>query len=125
MDTSFASVLLDGPINGYQQNGQRKRLFHLRGMKFLRDVERQLRHPDSRIRWNKSGNATSGDLMLHTPSVYLHLDYTLNCCGGSVGYYRTVKSLQDYTGGTNHNLLPDDIKLGPAHVAQLLRDCRP
>lgn len=119
----LGSVLAGGPIDGYQENGSRKRRFQRRGLAFLREVARYLppSHGPVDVRWNPGGPAVSGDLILHSDRVYLCIDPTMLYGRNQVGYCRPVTSRKDYTGGPNHPLRLETIQQGPEAVAQVLR----
>jgi hypothetical protein len=52
------------------------------------------------IRTNRAGVAVSGDVHLHTDSLYVAFEQT--CLGNDWGYmYRSCKGKKDYTGGYN------------------------
>lgn len=120
MNLDFATTLAGGPINGYQEDGSRKRRFQRRGMAFLREVGKHLpkSHGPVEVRWNRGGPEVSGDLILHTDRVYLWIDPTL--AGAALGYYRSVKGRKDYTGGQNWPLRIELIWQGPKAVAKAL-----
>ena len=51
-------------------------------------------------RVNRAGVAVSGDVHLHTDSLYVAFDQS--CCGIYLGFmYRSVANRRDFTGGTN------------------------
>ena len=51
------------------------------------------------IRFNAGGIAVSGDAILHSDTIYIHLG--ASCVCDDAGYARKVKSRKDYTGERN------------------------
>ncbi len=82
-------------------NEDRRAAFKRHASAFLRDIIKGLEHGASKanIRYNPGGIAGSGDAILHTSKIYVHIN-DFGC------YYRTVKHDKDYTGG--HNNCPSD-----------------
>jgi hypothetical protein len=84
-------------------NDNAKRRFHSQGRAKLRALAELLAlHKGSYdIRSNEGGPAVSGEITLHTETVYVQISQS--CLGGGMGVLiRTCKGRKDYTGGRNH-----------------------
>ena len=81
-------------------NAENKARFHKLGKKFLGQVAKALNLPLGTydIRSNMGGIAVSGEITLHTDTLYVQLSK------GSITnrfFYRSCKGRKDYTGGSN------------------------
>lgn len=77
--------------------------FHRAAMKTLRDLASKmgLSKDQYDVRSNKGGHAVSGEITLHTDSVYVQICGSFSGNGMQV-LYRTCKGRKDYSGGTNN-----------------------
>jgi hypothetical protein len=85
-----------------ESRSSKKDKAHRDTMRFLRSFARnELGLPDTafEVRSNKGGIAVSGEITLHTNTVYVQVSASF--CGLPAVMYRTVKSRKDYTGGHN------------------------
>src|SRR5678816_398389 len=86
-----------------QYQDQNKKRFHNAARKQLKLLVAELRlAPGSYdLRNNKGGIAVSGEITLHSDSIYIQV--LQSCLGGGMGILiRTCKGRRDYTGGQNH-----------------------
>jgi hypothetical protein len=99
--------ILQQPI-GY--NRELKEQFRKEAMKELRALAKALglRTEDRDIRFNPGGIAVSGDAILHSNTLYVHISQS--CVGEKHIYYRKVKSRKDYCGGSNFFTHPDCLR---------------
>lgn len=72
--------------------------FHKSAKQFLTRVRKDL-NIDADIRSNKGGIAVSGEVTLHSDTLYLQFAQYF---GGDICLYRSCKSRKDFTGGQNH-----------------------
>ncbi len=93
-------------------NGDKKIFLNL-GKVFLRALARDLGLRDARITSNSRGIASSGSCSLigmwETSGIYIALGQKFSC-REYVLLYRTVRNLQDYSGGHNHFLTLDNLR---------------
>lgn len=85
---------------GYNPEG--KDSFKNEGVRLMRKLAKDLglSAAERDIRFNPGGIAVSGDVILHTDHVYVHLSQS--CLGmGHEVYYRKCKGRRDYTGEIN------------------------
>lgn len=88
-------------INGYSEAGAiAKDYYHLEGKKFLRDLAKEIGIPAGTfdVRSNKAGMAVSGEVTLHSDTIYVQLH------DGRKGIeilFRSCKGRGDYSGGQN------------------------
>jgi hypothetical protein len=77
--------------------------FHRKGKKVFRRVAvcMGLRPGEYNVRSNKAGVAVSGEIILHTDSVYLQLEQSI-LGDDSALLMRSCKGRNDYVGGMNH-----------------------
>jgi len=69
---------------------------------YLRMIAKELELPKGSfdLRVNLGGPAVSGDITLHTDTIYIQ--FSQFCINPAFGfYYRSCKGRKDYTGGTN------------------------
>jgi hypothetical protein len=89
-------------IDGY--SGNSKEIFHKEGKAFLRDVAKELglEKGTYEIRSNMGGPAVSGEVTLHSDTLYVQLSES--CVGGpGVGIlFRACRGRADYSGLQNH-----------------------
>lgn len=78
----------------------KKGLFHSRGKRVLLELAQKLGYGpnDFDVRSNKGGPAVSGEVILHSDSLYVQFSQS---CLGPVFMWRTCKSRKDYCGNTN------------------------
>jgi hypothetical protein len=88
---------------GVAYDERAKKLFLSDGRKALRALADALGLPDASydIRTNRGGPAVSGEVVLHSDSIYVQLD--LGCMGrGREVMFRKVAHRQDYVGDRNY-----------------------
>jgi len=75
-----------------------KETFHKEGAKVLRQLAKELGCTEFKVRSNKGGDGIIGEVVLHTPKLYIQLgpEYP------QAVMYRTCKGMKDYTGGVNN-----------------------
>lgn len=91
-------------FNGYtNESAQRKADLHVKGRTFLRNLAKRLglETKDFEIRSNKAGPAVSGEVTLHSDSLYLQLSEAAMSTGIRL-MYRGCKSRKDYCGLMNN-----------------------
>lgn len=95
-------AVLEG-INAYTESGAAfKDYFHLEGKKFLHNLAKAIGAPAGTfdIRSNKGGMAVSGEVILHTDTLYVQL-YESAIRPGVEVLFRSCRGRSDYTGGQN------------------------
>jgi hypothetical protein len=98
-------AMLPEGINGYTDRALTCKLsMHTSGRAFLKRLAADLQLPLSsfEIRSNKAGPAVSGEVTLHSESLYVQV---LESCVGKGGVsilYRSCAGRKDYCGGANH-----------------------
>lgn len=100
----FISPQLAGmkDVNEYTTIGaSNKDALHTLGRKFLKELVSEVGIPAGTydIRSNKGGMAVSGEVTLHSERLYVQLYENGN---GVEILFRTVRGLQDYSGGQNN-----------------------
>ncbi len=93
-------ALVKGTNLGY--NAEAKAEFHDKASGILYSLALALGYtgPEFEVRHNQGGIAVSGEITLHSETLYVQLSQT--CLGPDWGFmWRTVKSRKDYTGGPN------------------------
>jgi len=93
--------LANGSPIGY--NADKKEQFAKQGKVLLRRIAAKLELPKGSydIRYNAGGIAVSGDVTLHSNSLYIQ--FSQSALGPDYGFmFRHVKSRKDYTGGRNN-----------------------
>lgn len=96
--------LLEAEINAYSAAGaERKRAFHRDGRRFLRGLasELGLARGSFDVRSNEGGIAVSGEVTLHSDTLYVQLSEMCLWRGVSV-LYRRCNGRRDYHGEGNH-----------------------
>jgi hypothetical protein len=73
--------------------------FHRKYRKVLREVAAAMRFPVYEVRSNKGGPAITGEVILHTPTLYVQVSGFE--VGGCHVMYRSCRGMTDYTGGRN------------------------
>jgi hypothetical protein len=120
---ALAALRLSG-INEYTMGAARdKYTLHTHGAQFLAQVAAALGIPlaGRDLRSNKGGMAVSGEVTLHTDTLYVQL---YESCVGSSGVsvmYRTCKGRKDYCGGRNHITTGMAVALYPEQFVETLR----
>lgn len=79
-----------------------KRRFHSQGDAVLRRLAQELGYGkgDFDLRHNQGGIAVSGEITLHSDTLYVEISQT--ALGPEMGFmWRTVRNRKDYTGGQN------------------------
>lgn len=92
-------------VNAYSDAGATsKDYFHLEGKKFLRDLAKEIGIPAGTfdVRSNMGGIAVSGEVILHSETLYVQL-YESCMRPGIEILFRSCKGRSDYTGGRNFN----------------------
>lgn len=74
-----------------------KELFHRTGKRFLKALAKRIGATEFEVRSNKAGPAVSGEVILHTPHVYVQLGSRIV----EPVMYRSCRGMKDYTGGQN------------------------
>jgi hypothetical protein len=90
-------------VNAYSDAGATaKDYFHLEGKKFLRDLAKEIGIPAGTfdIRSNKGGIAVSGEVTLHSDTLYVQLHESAMRPGIDI-LFRSCKGRGDYTGNQN------------------------
>lgn len=96
-------VALQG-INAYSTAGaEAKAYFHSAGKKFLREVAKELDLPKGtfEVRSNMGGIAVSGEVTLHSDTLYVQLSESCMRPGVDI-LFRSCRGRKDYSGGMNH-----------------------
>ena len=104
--------LLAVDINGYSEDAHcAKQAFHAEGKRFLKKVADALGlEKDSYdVRSNQGGMAVSGEVTLHSDTLYVQLYESATSRGVSV-LYRSCASRKDYSGGQNHFIQADALR---------------
>jgi len=98
-------------IDGYMQDGKLKAQFGRLGKKAFTELAEYLDLSPFEVNFNKSGDATSGDLRLMVmfePEKGIYC--SLNKDGMGLGVlYRTITHMKDFTGGSNHYFKESDV----------------
>lgn len=91
---------------GLEFNIPAKNAFHREAKKVLKELasELGLSSTDYDLRSNKGGIAVSGEVTLHTETIYVQISQSVMGERGQV-LYRTCKHRRDFSGGTN-NFVP-------------------
>ncbi len=90
-------------VNAYSDAGAAsKDYFHLEGKKFLRDLAKEVGIPAGTfdVRSNKGGIAVSGEVTLHSDTLYVQLSESCMRPGIDI-LFRSCKGRGDYSGGQN------------------------
>jgi hypothetical protein len=84
-------------------NPEGKAAFHIYGRKALMAVAREmgLTREDFNLSNNRAGIAVSGEITLHTDSLYIQLSQPCYGLHNEI-LYRTCEGRKDYTGGMNN-----------------------
>lgn len=91
-------------IDGNTENGKAKATFGRLGKQAFKQLASYLGLTESKISFNPSGTATSGDLTLmgmFNPNSGIYISYTKDGINDRV-LYRTITHMKDYSGGNNH-----------------------
>jgi hypothetical protein len=97
--------MLPAGINGYTDSALTRKLsMHVTGRAFLKTLAADLQLPASsfEIRSNKAGPAVSGEVTLHSDTLYVQVYEPLTWGRGLSILYRSCTSRRDYCGGVNH-----------------------
>lgn len=108
---TVSKVFLINDINGYSdENQEQKNEFHKKGQAFLKKIAELLglHSSEYQIRSNVAGIAVSGEITLHTDSLYMQI----NCSSmnGSMILYRSCNGMTDYCGGPNNYAFFDKLQ---------------
>jgi hypothetical protein len=98
--TEFVNLSQNTDLS-YNEVGKAR--FHQLGKKVLRDVAKRLGLVKGTydLRSNLSGIACSGEIVLHSETLYIQLSQS--ALGNSFGFfYRSCRGRKDYTGGCNN-----------------------
>jgi hypothetical protein len=104
--------LLDEPISASLFNGEvsynatRKHAFHASGKRLMRRIASELGLSSGQycLRSNPGGIAVSGEITLHSDTLYLQLSQGALMQGRTLILYRCCEGRRDYVGNTNHFL---------------------
>lgn len=101
LDTNTASALLGGEV-GY--NELRKRSFHFAGKRLLKRIAGELGLGKGQydLRSNYGGIAVSGEITLHSDTLYVQVSQWTFSGGSTRILYRRCDGRKDYVGETNH-----------------------
>lgn len=109
---SIPSALLSAQeYNGYTDAGAaRKKAFHTQAKKWLKQVASALGLPAGsfELRSNQAGIAVSGEVTLHSNSLYIQVHEAMFGPGLGV-LYRSCAGRKDYSGGHNHHCALADL----------------
>lgn len=95
-------VSLNG-VNAYTTEGaEAKALMHREGRKLLKAIVKEVGIPEGTydIRSNQGGIAVSGEVTLHSDTLYVQLSESCMQPGVSI-LFRSCKGRKDYSGGMN------------------------
>ena len=101
LDKTMMAVLLGGDVS---YDALRKHAFHLAGKRLMRRIagELSLAKEQYDLRSNLGGIAVSGEVTLHTDTLYLQLSqWALSGGRASIFLYRRCAGRKDYAGETN------------------------
>lgn len=111
MPIAIPKGLLATDINAYSDAGAaRKQAFHAAGKKFLKELAAKLGLQDYDLRSNAGGMAVSGEVTLHSDSLYVQLSESCVGPAGVSALYRDCKGRKDYTGGVNNFVQVSDLR---------------
>ena len=116
--TIKAFIALVGTDLGYNDEGKRE--FHDKASGILYSLALALGYtgPEFEVRHNLGGIAVSGEITLHSTTLYVQLSQT--CLGRDMGFmWRTVKDRKDYTGGPNQWAKWEELLDMPALVRKM------
>lgn len=112
MSLAIPAGLLSRRINAYSEMGAaRKHALHKDGRRFLRKLaaELGLAKGSFDVRSNKGGIAVSGEVTLHSDTLYVQL-YETVCRSGVRVLYRRCRGRRDYCGEANHDADPASLQ---------------
>ena len=112
------------PHSGYTQEGLiRKKEMHRQAKKFLRELAamRGMAKGDYDLRSNMAGPAVSGEITLHSDTLYVQVGQSPFAIGGMSLLVRGCRGRGDYSGLTNHCLIFKSLDVGS--LLDLLEDC--
>ena len=98
-----------------------KRLFHARAQQQLKALAAALGLADDQydLRSNEAGPGTSGEITLHTSSLYVQVRQS--CMGPEAGIlFRSCQGRRDYVGGVN-NFATIDLLHRPVKLARRIK----
>lgn len=106
-ESQITSLLKFVSRNKLEYNYEAKQMFQQMGMKAMRRLASALKLKKFEVRFNAGGIAVSGDLTLHGMfddqiGVYITINKGLFSENGFSFLYRTVKGMEDYSGGSNN-----------------------
>ena len=98
-----------------------KRKWHRLGMFVARQIGNELfGRGNFDVRSNKAGPAISGEVTLHSDTLYIQFD-AMGCCSQLGFMYRRCYGRKDYTGGMNRWMKYDFLMENPAAALKLFR----
>lgn len=124
MTIAIPKGLLAKEINAYTDAGYaRKKAFHAAGKKFLKELAAALGIQSYDLRSNEAGMAVSGEVTLHSDTLYVQLSES--CVGepGVSALYRDCKGRKDYCGGQNNIVHLASLR-GEEQQARFIARCR-
>ena len=109
LDKTMTDGLL-GPDVSY--NALRKQVFHKTGKRLLRRIADELGLAKGQydVRSNLGGIAVSGEITLHTETLYLQLSQGILMRGSVQVLYRSCRGRRDYVGHANHFIALSDLQ---------------
>lgn len=114
-------AVLEG-INAYSDAGhERKKFLHSEGRKFLKSVVQEVGIPAGTfdIRSNQGGIAVSGEVTLHSETLYVQLSES--CMRRGVGImFRSCNGTKDYSGHQNHFISMTDLQSNTLERSQFV-----
>ena len=97
-------------IDGYSDSNQaNKDEFHKKGKVLLKQIAKELKLSEFDIRSNIAGIAVSGEITLHSPSLYMQINCSFSNHGSRI-LYRSCNGMTDYCGGPNNYAFFDRLK---------------
>lgn len=102
-----------------------KKKFERLGRNFLKQVQEELgKASQIRMRYNPAGIACSGDHSLYVmfkdeigACMFFNLDFDETVC------FRSIKSINDYSGGMNHHYSMSDVFSSSERATEVLKAC--
>lgn len=93
-----------GAIDGYKEGGKVKSTFGKLGKQAFKELAEFLGLKEYQVKFNKAGDAVSGEVQLYgmyTDDSGIYIHYNRDFFPAQV-LYRTISSLKDFSGGSNH-----------------------
>lgn len=88
-------------------NYEKKMEFKRKGLSALRALAKEMGFSESRVSYNEGGIAVSGDLSMYgmfSDGRGVMIQLSQGAFTAMAGYCRSIKSLDDYTGGRNNHI---------------------